>query len=206
MASRKQRYLVDQLVKEGHLKTNKIIKTFLSVPRENFVPREYRHHAYIDEPLPIGFGQTISAPHMVAIMTELLKPDKKDKVLEIGSGSGYQAAILSKLVKKVFTIELDRNLAEFSRENLKKTRIRNVKIIQGDGSRGYSKEAPYDKIIVTCAGKEIPKPLIAQLKNRGIIVAPVGGEWYQDLILGIKKGKKLETKNYGGCVFVLLRH
>ncbi len=201
-----KKILIKNLIEEGFLKTPKIIKVFKTVPREEFVLKEYKNQAYVDYPLPILEGQTISAPHMVAMMTELLKPEKNDKVLEIGAGSGYQAAILSRLVKKVYTIELEPKLAKFAKENLERVGYKNVKVIVGDGSKGYPKEAPYDKIIITCAVPEIPEKLIEQLKEGGIILAPVGSGYYQDLILGIKKDKKLKTKNYGGCAFVPLRH
>ncbi len=202
----KRAALISHLMQAGHLRTKRTINTFNEVPRENFVPHEYRKFAYADEPLPIGGGQTISAPHMVAEMTELLEPKNTDKVLEIGAGSGYQSAILSKLVSKVYTIEFDKNLAAFARHNLEKSGIKNVEVRAGDGSKGYEKEAPYDKIIVTCACPEIPEELVKQLKENGRIVIPVGGQWYQDLVLGIKKKRKLETSKHGGCVFVPLRH
>ena len=196
------RYLVDQ----GILKTSRIIEAFKTVPRELFVPEKYRKSAYSDEPLPIGFNQTISAPHMVAMMTELLEPKKTDKVLEVGAGSGYQAAVLSRLVRKVYTIELEPDLVKFASRNIRKAGIKNVQIMQGDGSKGYPKEAPYDKVIVTCACPEIPDALVEQLKEGGIILAPVGGGWSQELIKGVKRKGRLETKNCGGCVFVPLRH
>jgi len=196
------RYLVDQ----GILKTSRIIEAFKTVPRELFVPEKYRKSAYSDEPLPIGFNQTISAPHMVAMMTELLEPKKTDKVLEVGAGSGYQAAVLSRLVRKVYTIELEPDLVKFASRNIRKAGIKNVRIMQGDGSKGYPKEAPYDKVIVTCACPEIPDALVEQLKEGGIILAPVGGGWSQELIKGVKRKGRLETKNCGGCVFVPLRH
>ena len=203
---KEKRNLISQLVAEGFLKTPGIIKAFERVPREEFVlPRE-RDYAYADTPHGIGCGQTISAPHMVAMMTELLKPEPRDKVFEVGAGSGYQAAILSGLVRFVYTMELVPELAEFSRENLRRAGCKNVKVMQGDGSRGYPKEAPYDKIIVTCACPEIPGPLKEQLKLGGTIAIPVGGAFYQDLIVGVKTKGGLETSRYGGCVFVPLRH
>jgi len=197
--------LVESLIKEGYLKSPRIIKAFLEVPRENFVPEKYKDHAYIDEPLPIGYGQTISAPHMVAIMTELLKPRKTDKVLEIGSGSGYQACILSKLVRSVYTVEFEKKLCDFARKNLERLGCKNVKVIHGDGSQGYPSEAPYDKIIVTCATPQIFRSWIDQLKDGGIIVAPVGGGWYQTLTVGKKVKDGLELENIFTCSFVPLR-
>lgn len=203
---RKRKNLTDRLIAEGFLKTPKIIKVFGEVPREEFVLPRGRDYAYADTPQGIGYGQTISAPHMVAIMTELLEPKPKDKVLEVGTGSGYQAAILSKLVKTVYTTELTSELVEFARANLQRAGCKNVKLIRGDGAKGYPKEAPYDKVIVTCACPEIPKSLIEQLKQGGVLIAPVGGAWMQDLKLCKKTKSGVEEKSYGGCVFVPLRH
>jgi len=205
MNSKKQ-VLISQLIQGGWLKTNRVIETFKQIPRENFVLDSHKNYAYADEPLHILGGQTISAPSMVAVMTELLKPKATDIVLEVGAGSGYQAAILSRLVKKIYTIELDHNLAEFAERNLKKTGIKNVEIIIGDGSKGYAKHAPYDKIIMTCATQSFPEPLIEQLKINGIILGPLGAEWHQILTLGIKKKSGLQKKEYMACVFVPLRH
>ncbi|RLJ06995.1 MAG: protein-L-isoaspartate O-methyltransferase [Candidatus Aenigmatarchaeota archaeon] len=198
--------LIKRLKEEGWLKTPRIIKAFQQIDRSIFLPDELKRFAWVDEPLPIGRGQTISAPHMVARMTELLRPGRQDKVLEVGAGSGYQAAILSKLVKEVITIELEPELAKRARENLKKAGCRNVRVLQGDGSKGYPEEAPYDKIIVTCACPEIPEELVRQLKEGGRIVIPVGGPGYQVLTLGIKEKGKLRLERYGACVFVPLRH
>lgn len=201
----KKKNLIQHLITMGYLKSPKVIKAFEEVPRENFVGRKYKEYAYADEPLPIACGQTISAPHMVAVMTELLEPKKTDKILEIGTGSGYQAAVLSRLVEKVCTVEFFKELAEFAKENLKKIGARNVEVICRDGSKGYPKKAPYDKIIVTCGCPEIPKALVWQLKEGGIIVIPVGGGWHQNLIVGVKRKGKLETRNWGGCMFVPLK-
>lgn len=205
-ASAQRKNLTDRMIAEGFLKTPRIIKAFGEVPREEFVLSRERDYAYADTPQGIGFSQTISAPHMVAIMTELLEPNPRDRVLEVGAGSGYQAAILSRLVRMVYTIELAPELIEFARANLQRTGCKNVKVIRGDGSRGYPKEAPYDKIIVTCACPEIPKSLIEQLKQGGILIAPVGGAWMQDLKLYKKTMKGVEKKSHGGCIFVPLRH
>ena len=202
----KKKALIRELKSGKLLRTRVVTRAFEEVPRELFVPQKYRGQAYSDQPLPIGEGQTISAPHMVAMMTELLEPKKTDKVLEVGAGSGYQAAILSRLVKKLITIELEPELARRARESLKKAGYRNVRVLAGDGSKGYPKEAPYDKVIVTCACPEIPPALIEQLKEGGKLVAPVGGGWHQELIVGVKRKGKLVEKNYGGCVFVPLRH
>ncbi len=204
--SEKKKALIEHLKNQGYLKSGNVIEAFRQVPRENFVPPAQKEHTYADEPLPIGSGQTISAPHMVAIMTELLEPRKTDRVLEVGAGSGYQAAILSGLVKSIRTIELEPELAKKAGESLKKSGYRNVEITVGDGSKGFPKEAPFDKIIVTCGAREIPKPLVEQLKEGGRIVIPVGSGLYQELILGIKRRDRLVMENKGACAFVPLRH
>jgi len=208
---KEKKKLIEGLKIEGFLKNKKVERAMLSVPREEFVLERERPYAYADTPQGIGFGQTISAPHMVAIMTELLDLKPKDKVLEVGGGSGYQAAVLAKLAKKVYSIELEQGLVDFAAANLKKARIKNVEVRQGDGSAGWKEHAPYDKIVVTCACSQVPKALFGQLKSSGVLVAPVGGSWQQDLMLYRKlvgkKGKTgLEEKGYGGCVFVPLRH
>lgn len=202
----KKELLIKELKSQGFLESRAVIKAFREVPRELFVPEGQRKHAYSDQPLSIGEGQTISAPHMVAIMTELLEPRKTDRVLEIGAGSGYQAAILSRLVKKVVTIELEPELAKRAGESLKKAGYKNVELLVGDGSGGWPEEAPYDKVIVTCACPEIPPALLEQLREGGKLIAPVGGGWHQDLIEIVKKKGELVKKSHGGCVFVPLRH
>ncbi len=219
---RKQR-LISSLKEEGWLRTPRVIRAFENVNRKDFVPARFRDAAYIDKPLPIGKGQTISAPSMVAVMTELLEPKSTDRVLEIGTGSGYQAAILSMLVKNVCTIELEPTLAKSAEENLRKAGCKNVRVIVGDGSRGYnsreSNETPlawgkhasrigvFDKIIITCAAPEIPEALKKQLKTGGILVAPVDGMFSQVLTVLKKKEKdRFERKRYMRCVFVPLRH
>ena len=197
--------LVDYLVKNGYLKTRAVINAFKKTPRELFVRDDVRKHAYADEPLTIGLGQTISAPSIVAMMTELLEPKLNDKVLEVGSGSGYQAALLSRIVKRVFSVELDPQLSGFAKENAKRAGCENIEFIVGDGSKGYPKAAPFDKIIITCAAPKIPSTLVEQLREGGRIVAPVGGSWLQQLILGVKKKGQLKKESHGGCVFVPLR-
>ena len=209
-----RRRLVEKLVMEGVIRSEKVKKAMLSVPREEFVPKEYKRWAYFDEPLPIGFGQTISAPHMVALMTEALDPKPGDKTLEIGTGSGYQAAILAEIVAKnslnkeghVYTIERIPELAEFARRNLERTSyIRYVTVIIGDGSLGYSKEAPYDGIIATAAAPDIPKPLIEQLVVGGRLVIPVGDPGLQRLYIVTKKDNNtIDVKEDIYCLFVPL--
>jgi len=203
---RERKELLEHLKVEGFLKTERVEKAMMSVKREEFLLPQERGYAYADVPQGIGCGQTISAPHMVALMTELLELQPSDNILEIGSGSGYQAAVLARLVKKVYTIELEPQLAEFAKRNLERAGIRNAEVICGDGSKGWSKAAPYDKIIVTCACPDVPKPLFGQLKVNGLLVAPVGGSWQQELRLYRKTRSGIQEKDYGGCVFVPLRH
>jgi len=193
--------LVDHLIRHGYLRTPRIIQAFRSIDRKLFVlqPEE----AYEDYPLPIHGGQTISAPHMVAIMLEILEPKKTDVALEIGSGSGYNTALLGFLTKKVFSIEFDEELASFAKENLKKANIKNASIILGDGSKGLPGKK-FNKIIFTCAVREIPLPVIGQLKDPGILLAPVGG-LTQDLIFLRKEKGHITKENHGGVVFVPMR-
>ena len=205
--SSQKKMLIERLKREGWLRTARVIRAFEAVRREDFVPARFRDQAYVDEPLPIGEGQTISAPSMVAIMTELLEPRSDDNVLEVGAGSGYQAAILSQLVKKVYTIELEPQLAEQARKNLKRADCKNVEVIVGNGSKGYPNAQPFDKIIMACAAAEVPEPLKKQLKPGGILIAPIGGSFSQILItLKKKKENRFEKVRHMRCVFVPLRH
>ncbi len=201
-----QKELVKALVAEGLLKSRKVIAAFGEVPRENFLPESLKGLAYSDTPLPIPGGQTISAPHMVAVMSEYLDVKDGQKILEIGAGSGYQAAILSKMAPrgKIYTVEVVPELTEFAKKNLKD--YKNVHVFSGDGSIGLPEYAPYDRIIATAGCPSIPKPWMDQLKENGRIVAPVGGMYEQRLILLEKKnGKILEADLNFPCVFVPLR-
>jgi len=201
--------LVNELIKEGVLKTPEVINAFMKVPRELFVNKDFRELAYADSPLPIGYGQTISAPSMVAIMTEELKPAKGDKVLEVGTGSGYQAAILAELVKPeghVWSIEVIPELAAFAERNLRKAGYTQyVTVVVGDGSEGLAEYAPYDKIMVTAASPDIPEPLIRQLKCGGRLVIPVGRLHLQVLKVVSKDVKcRVSARDSVPCVFVPL--
>lgn len=201
-----RRRLIDNLISEGYLNTDKVIDAMLAIPREKFVPEGLKMRAYADCPLPIGEGQTISAPHMVAIMTERLQLGEDHVVLEIGSGSGYQAAILAIIAKKgfVYTIERVPRLVEFARNNIDSCGIKNVEVIPSDGTLGYSKKSPYDRVIVTAAAPKVPKALVEQLKDDGLMLIPVGNRFIQNLIEIRKEENEVVEKNHGGCVFVPL--
>lgn len=199
----KKKELIDHLVSAGFLRSRAVIEAFRKVPREKFVPAALRSHAYENEPLPIGEGQTISQPLTVAVMTEALGARRGHKILEVGAGSGYQAAILSEVAGKkgrIITIERIPSLVKMAKENLESARCTNVEVVEGDGSRGYEKEAPFDRIIVTASAPEIPQPLIEQLKEGGRLVIPVGDE-----LLLIEKAKKgIVKKMLGYYAFVPL--
>jgi len=186
------------------IKDERVLRVMSIVPREKFIAKENKEEAYLDSPLPIGMGQTISQPYMVALMTECLSLKGPERVLEVGTGSGYQAAILSKLAKEVYTIERFKILAERAKRIFKELGIKNIKVVVGDGTNGLKEYSPYDGIIVTAGAPEIPKTLVDQLKEDGRIVIPVGNSFSQDLLRGIKVKGKLKIRNFGGCVFVPL--
>jgi protein-L-isoaspartate(D-aspartate) O-methyltransferase len=200
--------LVDSLVRRGYINSKAVEEAMRRVPREEFVPPDIKIEAYVDTPLPIGEGQTISAPHMVAIMAEKLDLFPGAKVLEIGAGSGYHAAVCAELVAPgghVFTIERISSLATFAEDNLKRTGYSKlVTVIFGDGTRGLPEHAPYDRIFVAAGAPSVPEPLTNQLKDGGELLIPVGGRYYQDLMRVRRKGSGLEEENLGGCVFVPL--
>jgi len=169
------------------------IKSFRTVPRHLFVPEEYVEEAYGDFPLPIGYGQTISQPYVVAYMTEVVKPKGKKKALEIGTGSGYQAAILSGIVDTVYSIEIVSELAKESSERFRMLGYNNIIVRAGDGYNGWIEHAPFDIIVVTAAAEKIPKPLIDQLSENGRMVIPVGSQsGFQELKLVVKKDGKIQ--------------
>ena len=189
----RQRMVQDQLIGWGRGITNgRVLAAMGKVPRHEFVPDEYRSEAYADSPLPIGYGQTISQPYIVAFMTEQLDPKPTDRVLEIGTGSGYQAAILAELVAEVYTIEIVEPLAKRAEQDLKRLGYKNVKVRVGDGYKGWPDAAPFDAIIVTCAPESVPQPLIDQLKDGGRMIIPIGPIWDQELVLLHKQAGKLE--------------
>ncbi|MBW2630854.1 MAG: protein-L-isoaspartate(D-aspartate) O-methyltransferase [Deltaproteobacteria bacterium] len=198
--------MVDEQIKRRGVTDKDVINAMLSVHRHLFVPEELVSKAYGDCPLPIGYGQTISQPFIVAYMTEILKLNKDDIVLEIGTGSGYQAAILSCLVKEVYTIEIIQELAESATGRLKKLGYNNVEVKNADGYHGWPEHAPFDAIIVTAAAGHIPPPLLKQLQTKGRMIIPVGGFFLtQNLVLIIKEDEeKIPTQNVMPVRFVPL--
>jgi len=200
--------LVDSLVRRGYVVSAEVERAMRRVPREDFVPEDIRLEAYVDTPLPIGEGQTISAPHMVAIMLEKLDLEPGQKVLEVGAGSGYHAAVCAEVVGPeghIYTVERVASLARWAEENLKKTGYSDiVTVVFGDGSRGLQEHAPYERVFVACGAPDIPSPLTEQLAEGGKMLVPVGGRFYQDLIKIERRGNKLRKESHGGCVFVPL--
>src|SRR5438552_3040080 len=190
-AAQRQR-MVEQQLKPRGIKDERLLAAMARVPREEFVPADERGDAYEDGPLPIGYGQTISQPYIVAFMTEQLRPKRGDRVLEIGTGSGYHAAILGELVAEVYTIEIVEPLAKSAEATLQRLGYNNVHIKAGDGYKGWPEEAPFDAIIVTCAPEKVPQPLVDQLKDGGRMVIPVGERFAQQLYLLEKKNGQLK--------------
>jgi protein-L-isoaspartate(D-aspartate) O-methyltransferase len=181
-----------------------VLEAMNEVPRHLFVPEEQRSSAYDNRPLPIGHGQTISQPYIVALMTHLLRLKKSDVVLEVGTGSGYQAAVLSKLVERVYTIEIVAPLAREAEERLRLLGYRNVTVRRGDGYAGWPEQAPFDGIIVTAGAKKVPRPLLGQLKSGGRMVLPIGSSWTGQKLLLIEKQPdgQILTRNMGDVLFV----
>lgn len=192
-----------QLIPRG-IRDKRVLSAMRKVPRHLFVPEVIRYSAYDDMALPIGEDQTISQPYMVAIMTELLELKGDEKVLEIGTGSGYQAAVLAELAGEVYTIERIAALADKARERLMGLGYNNIAVMASDGTLGLQDRAPFDRIIITAAAPEIPEPLVAQLKEGGVVVAPVGERFSQILIKGKKEKGTLVREYHTPCVFVPL--
>ncbi|MEM2889909.1 MAG: protein-L-isoaspartate O-methyltransferase [Candidatus Hadarchaeum sp.] len=208
MYEKEREELIERLVKWGYLTKSEVIEAFKKVPRHEFVPENLKKYSYADQPLPIGHGQTISAPSMIAIMLESLDLRRGQRVLEIGTGSGYNAALIAEIVGsdgEIFTMERIPELAEFGRSNLEKTGYGRVRVIIGDGTCGYEEGAPWDRILVTACAPEIPKPLIEQLKIGGRLGAPIGQHYmFQTWTVVEKREKKTIVHEYGGCSFVPL--
>jgi protein-L-isoaspartate(D-aspartate) O-methyltransferase len=201
-AAARERMVTQQIISRG-VTDQPTLQAMRKVPRHIFVPKEYESEAYEDNPLPIGYGQTISQPYIVAYMTEVAKPDPSKTALEIGTGSGYQAAVLAETVKSVYSIEIVPELARESAERLKKLGYNNITVKYGDGYKGWKEFSPFDIIIVTAAAEEIPQPLIDQLAENGRLVIPVGAPLaVQELILLIKKDGKIEKNRLTFVRFV----
>lgn len=209
MFEKKRHQLVESLIQMGYLKNPLIVRAFRRVPRHEFVFEKFRQESYSDYPLPIGYGQTISAPSMIAIMMESLDLAPGQRVLEIGSGSGYNAALLAEVVGErgeVVTIERIPELARIARENLQRLGYSRVLVVEGDGTLGYQKRAPWDRILVTACAPRIPDSLIEQLAIGGVLGLPVGPHHMHQTWTTIRKldKGKIEKREHGGCSFVPL--
>jgi protein-L-isoaspartate(D-aspartate) O-methyltransferase len=191
-----ERYqMVPEQLKARGVSDQRILAAMKKVRRDEFVPANLKTSSYTDQPLPIGYGQTISQPYIVAFMTEQVRPSPKDRILEIGTGSGYQAAILAELAGEVYTIEIIEPLAKTAEATLQRLGYKNVHVKAGDGYKGWPEHAPFDAVIVTCAPDHVPQPLIDQLKEGGRMIIPVGGGLgFQQLYLLEKKNGKLQRR------------
>ncbi|HOT91704.1 MAG TPA: protein-L-isoaspartate(D-aspartate) O-methyltransferase [Anaerolineae bacterium] len=196
--------MVSETIVSRNVTDPAVLRAMRTVPRHRFVPADYISLAYADHPLPIGYGQTISQPYIVAWMTELLSLQPGEKVLEIGTGSGYQAAVLAELGDiEVYSVEIIPELAEHAAARLRDLGYTNVQVKQGDGYYGWEEHAPFDAIIVTAAPDHLPPPLVAQLKDGGRLVIPIGPPGgYQSLWQFVKEGDDLKAYNLGGVIFV----
>ena len=201
--SARERMVATQIAARG-VGDEQVLAAMRRVPRHLFVPAEVRGSAYSDYPLPIGHGQTISQPYIVAMMTSLLQIQPDDRLLEIGSGSGYQAAVLGILAREVISIERIPEVAQLAKKNLADAGITNVTVVIGDGTLGFPGGAPYNGVLITAATPSIPSPLVEQLAEGGRIVAPVGSRDLQELVRLTRKGHDLTRESFGGVVFVPL--
>lgn len=199
----RKRMVNEQLIYRG-IKNQRVLDAFLKIERHQFIPEELKASAYADFPVPIGKGQTISQPYIVALMTEYLDLSGQEKVLEVGTGSGYQTAILAELAKEVYSIERFANLTQKAERVLKELGYTAVKIKVDDGSLGWREFAPFDRIIITAASPRIPLPLTEQLKENGKLILPLGESFSQVLTLVEKKGDRFESTSICDCVFVPL--
>jgi protein-L-isoaspartate(D-aspartate) O-methyltransferase len=199
-----RREMVARQIRNRGIHSARVLEAMSSVPRHLFVPPEHLFKAYADEPLPIGEGQTISQPFVVAAMAAALSLDGRERVLEIGAGSGYQAAVVSLLAREVIAVETQSALAAATRERLVRLGYKNVRIELGDGSLGWPSEAPYDAILVTAAAPAVPPPLVEQLAEGGRLVLPVGSHDKQELIRLVKRGESTSRESLLACRFVPL--
>jgi protein-L-isoaspartate(D-aspartate) O-methyltransferase len=199
----RKRMVQEQLIPRG-IKNQRVLEAFMKIERHKFIPEDLRSSSYADFPVPIGEGQTISQPYIVALMTDCLGLSGEEKVLEIGTGSGYQTAILAELAKEVYSIERFADLAKKAQGEFKELGYANINIKVGDGTLGWPEKAPFDRIIITAASPRIPLPLIEQLKENGKLILPLGESFSQVLTLVEKKKDKLDSVQVCGCVFVPL--
>ncbi|MEW6162080.1 MAG: protein-L-isoaspartate(D-aspartate) O-methyltransferase [Nitrospirota bacterium] len=199
----KRQAMVENDIKGRGIKDKRVLEVMGKIPRHLFVDEYLRGRAYADYPLPIGEGQTISQPYVVALMTEALMLRPTDRVLEIGTGSGYQAAVLAEIVKEVYTIEIRKSLADMAAKRLKDLGYKNVKVKHADGYSGWEEYASFDAIIITAAANHVPPPLIKQLKEGGRLIIPLGSTvYYQVLTLVTKKKGELDVEQMGPVAFV----
>lgn len=197
--------MVETQIRPRGVSDRAVLRAMERVPRHRFVPAEHRAQAYADHPLPIGHGQTISQPYIVALMTQLLQLGPEDRVLEVGTGCGYQAAVLAEIADEVYSLEIVPELVGQTERRLEKLGYDNVYLRHGDGYNGWPEFAPYDGIIVTAAAPDVPQPLIDQLADGGHMVIPVGSRLgFQDLWLLEREGDEVRRTNYGGVLFVPL--
>jgi protein-L-isoaspartate(D-aspartate) O-methyltransferase len=197
--------MVERQLRGRGIRDERVLAAMAALPRDRFVPPDMRSRAYTDDALPIAAGQSISQPWMVARMTELLEPRPGMRVLEVGTGSGYQAAVLARLGCAVVSVERHRELADSARDRLAELGLGNlVRVVVGDGSAGRAEDAPFDAIVVTAAAPRIPDALPRQLVEGGRLVVPVGPRRRQELILVVRRGDTFERRECGGCVFVPL--
>jgi protein-L-isoaspartate(D-aspartate) O-methyltransferase len=202
-ADERFRMVERQIIARG-ITSPHVLAAMRQIPRHFFIPPPYDRSAYEDNPLPIGDGQTISQPYIVALMTEILNPGPSDRILELGTGSGYQTAILAALAKHVVTIERIPRVADLARSNLARIGTTNIELVVGDGTLGYPAGAPYNAILITAATPQIPPPLFEQLAEGGRLVAPVGNQDLQDLVRITRIGNRIKESHYGGVRFVPL--
>lgn len=196
--------MVERQIRARGITNPRVLAAMREIPRHIFIPPPYDRSAYEDNPLPIGEGQTISQPYIVALMTDLLNPGPGDRVLELGTGSGYQTAILAALAKHVVTIERIPAVADLARSNLSRLGLTNIEMVVRDGTTGYPEDSPYNAILITAATPQIPKPLIDQLAEGGRLVAPVGSRDLQELVRITRTGGRTIESHHGGVRFVPL--
>ena len=199
-----RRLMVREQLEPRGIRDEAVLQAMNAIPRELFVPKGARHLAYADRALRIGHDQTISQPYMVALMTQSTQPAPDKRILEIGTGSGYQAAVLARIVSQVFTIERIRPLADAASECFSRLGIRNIRQMIGDGTMGWPEQAPFDAIVVTAGAPDVPRALQSQLAEGGLMVIPVGSEKSQRLVVLRREGNKLEKRHIIDCRFVKL--